>query len=340
MSDLPADQGFWLAPDWQRHERCWLSWPFRPESWKGLLDHACLAHAALARVIAQYEPVTVAVPPGLELEAKLQLGRGIDIAPLELDDSCLRDIGPGFLVDESGARAGTLFRFNGWGNRLHGYARDAEFGRWLLERLDFPAHDCPLTLEPGAIQVDSIGTLIALRSAILTDSRNPTLDRRQAEELLATFLGVGRIIWLEDAAEIDWPWRQTADLVRFCGPAHVLCTAGYGADDPLTPYLDEIAAQLDDQRDALGRPLKVERVGRAGPGDEGAAPGGLDSYLNFYLANDAVVVPEFGAAGDRAAQEAIAAAFPGREVVPLDIGVLRYRGLGFHSLTLPVPGGG
>ena len=334
MNELPADLGYWLAPDWQTHDQCWLAWPFRPDSWGGLFEHACLAHAAIARAIAEFEPVTVVVRPGFEKEARLQLGRGIELAPLELDDSWLRDIGPGFLFNRDGGRAGVAFQFNGWGNRVHGYERDAEFARWLLDQLALPRHDCPLSLETGAIQVDSVGTLIALRSGILDAHRNPTVDQRLVEELLAMFLGVGKIIWLDDSPERDWPWRQTVDLVRFCGPAHVLCAEGYGPDDPLARRLDDIASQLAEAHDALGRSFRIDRVARATPARESS---GLDSYLNFYLANGAVFVPSYGGETDEAAQAVIGQAFSGRSVVPVDAGVLRVRGMGCHSLTLPIP---
>lgn len=336
MKEVPADHGFWLPPDWQRHERCWLAWPYRPESWAGFYDHACLSHAALARAICEYEPTTVLVRPGVEDEARLQLGRAVDIAPLALDDSWLRDIGPGILVNDEAQRAGVAFRFNGWGNRVHGYEADAAFAQWLPNELNLPAFPCPLTMECSGVQVDGIGTLIALTSGLLDDNRNPTLSPQDVEELLAMFLGARKIVWLDDTLWAAAPWRQTVDVVRFCGPAHVLVAAGFGPDDPLAGELDLIAEQLASERDGLGRTLQVGRVPRAAPRDELDARG-FGSYLNYYLGNGAVMVPQFGHEHDEEACALIRDAFPKRDVVAIDVGVLRHRNMGWHSLTLPIP---
>lgn len=332
MSEVPADRGFWMAPDWYRHERCWLAWPFRPESWAGAYEHACLTHAAFARGLSEYEPVTMLVRPGLEKEAQLQLGRGVDIDTLQLDDSWLRDIGPAVLLNDDGARAGAAFPFNGWGNREHGYATDAKFAEWLLSTLGLAHYACPITLEASALQTDSVGTLIALESAILDDNRNPTHDRQMIEELLAMFLGVRKIIWLDDSGLPAELWRQTVDVARFCGPATVLCAQGQGPDDPLVHILDDLAEQLSAEHDALGRELEVRRVPRAT-----SAIGNLDSYLNFYLANGAVFIPAFGVDNDEVAQGTVAELFSDRDIVALETGVLRLRGMGWHSLTTPVP---
>ena len=314
-----------------------MAWPFRPEAWGAWFEHACLVHAALAREIARHEPVTVLVRPGLEKEAGFALGRDVNVVPHELDDSWLRDTAPVFVVDERGAVAGVCLQFNGWGNRVHDYGHDGDFAGWLLEQLDRPAFSCPLTLEGSAVQQDAIGTLIALRSVVLGADRNPTIDLTFVEELLATFLCARKIIWLDDSPEGSWPWKQTCDLVRFCGPSHVLCAGSYGDDDPLSRQLEDIRLQLEQERDAMGRSLKVDVVPRAKPAEVEQAGDGLWSYLNYYLANDAVIVPAFGSPADETAQAILSEAFPSRSVMGLDPGVLPLRGMGFHSLTVGVP---
>ena len=61
------------------------------------------------------------------------------------------------------------------------------------------------------------------------------------------------------------------------------------------------------------------------------------SYANFYVANEAVLVPVFACAQDDAACGIIAECFPGRRVVPLDSRAL-VAGLGaLHCLTQQVP---
>ncbi len=66
--------------------------------------------------------------------------------------------------------------------------------------------------------------------------------------------------------------------------------------------------------------------------------GASNSYVNYYIANDGVVMPAFGMPGpDSAAYEAIAAAHPDRVVVQVPIPNLRTGGGGIHCITQQQP---
>ena len=61
------------------------------------------------------------------------------------------------------------------------------------------------------------------------------------------------------------------------------------------------------------------------------------SYLNFYLATGAVVLPMFGDPMDDAAFKAISGAFPDRQAIQLDASDLVYGGGGIHCITQQQP---
>ena len=61
------------------------------------------------------------------------------------------------------------------------------------------------------------------------------------------------------------------------------------------------------------------------------------SYINFYLANGAVILPIFDDAMDSAAFHAIQAAFPDRRIVQVDAFDLIYGGGGIHCITQQQP---
>ena len=61
------------------------------------------------------------------------------------------------------------------------------------------------------------------------------------------------------------------------------------------------------------------------------------SYVNFYIANGGIVMPKFGVPADDAARAAIAAAFPDRTVVQVDISTLAGGGGGIHCITQQQP---
>jgi agmatine deiminase len=61
------------------------------------------------------------------------------------------------------------------------------------------------------------------------------------------------------------------------------------------------------------------------------------SYTNFYIANNAIIMPAYGIDADHAAADVLTHAFPGREVVPVRINHLAHGGGGVHCITQQQP---
>ena len=61
------------------------------------------------------------------------------------------------------------------------------------------------------------------------------------------------------------------------------------------------------------------------------------SYVNFYLANGAVIAPAYGIAEDAQAAETLRRAYPDRRVVTLELRDLFRGGGGIHCITQQEP---
>ena len=94
---------------------------------------------------------------------------------------------------------------------------------------------------------------------------------------------------------------------------------------------------LSRSKDAKGRRLKV--IEMAGPREvRSSAHGFLDSYVNFALVNGAVITAQFGDRDrDRGCRQTLRDAFPGREVVQLNVDRLHRGGGGIHCVTQQEP---
>jgi len=337
MNTTPAEDGFYMPPDWGPHERCWMAWPCHMGAWGESIDQACLATAALARAIATYEPVNMLVPGELIPLARLQLGSLVTIWEAELDDSWSRDTAPNFLVNGEGGLAGAVFDFNAWGNKFRDYGSDARLGEWMLREMNLPCYHVPMTLEGGSIHVDGSGTLITTQSVAFNTDRNPTLDQRQIEERLAMFFGVRKVIWLPEGLVGDRADGQVNKVARFVAPGRIMCAVASDKSDPNAANLKDNIAQLSEERDALGRTLEVVEIPLPNPLQHEDGHLLTRSYLDFYLGTGAVYIPAFDDAMDETAAGLIGAAFPQREIVQLDMAEITQRGGAIHCMTQQQP---
>ena len=70
---------------------------------------------------------------------------------------------------------------------------------------------------------------------------------------------------------------------------------------------------------------------------ESASPRFCRSYVNFYLANGAVIMPCYGVREDRVAHDLFRRVFPERAVVPVSIDEIAAGGGGIHCITQQQP---
>jgi len=112
-------------------------------------------------------------------------------------------------------------------------------------------------------------------------------------------------------------------------------------EDPADPQyapLRENLARLKAAETASGRPLQVVTIDhpqRRLDDDDGHRISA--SYINFYVANGAVLMPGFDDPHDKPARETVARLFPGREVVQLPTIELARLAANIHCATQQQP---
>lgn len=274
-----------------------------------------------------------------EAEAAQACGPDVEVWQARLDDSWLRNSGPTFLLDPAGTLAGAAWRFNAWGEKWPDFALDAALATSILDRLGITRFAAPFVLEGGSIHTDGEGTLLTSEQCLLNPNRNPGLSRGEIERNLGEWLGVERVVWLGEGLENDGTDGHIDNLACFARPGLVLATS---CDDPhdanYLPLKDNLA-RLKAAGDAKGRAFDVVELPI--PSRRDTAAGRLAmSYVNFYVANGAVIVPVFDDPMDRVAAERIGAAFPGRAVVQIRALDILEGGGGIHCITQQQPMGG
>ncbi len=326
-----------MPAEWERHERCLMGWPARDDMWGERLGRARRDYATVANAIADHEPVLMLARARDARAARAACAEAVEVVEMPLDDSWLRDSGPIFVRDEHGAPAGVDFVFNAWGEKFLPYDDDARLAERVLELLRIPRRSFPLVLEGGAITVDGQGTLITTESVLLNRNRNPTATRAEVEAILSAALGVEKVIWLADGLVEDRDTDGHVDNVcHFLSPGRVIVQT---VTDPANPNHERLAANRELLRaatDARGRPLEVLELAHLPYLTDTEEPT-VAPYLNFYLANGAVVVPVSDEGTDADALATIARALPDREVVPVPGATLAHGGGGVHCITQQQP---
>jgi agmatine deiminase len=317
--------------EWEPHERTLMGWPCRLELWGETIDQARADYAAVANAIAQFESVTMIANPGADAQdARSACSASVEIVELPLDDSWLRDCGPIYTYADGGQRVALHFRFNAWGEKFPPWDKDAAIGRLIAERLGDPVLEVSLVLEGGSILTDGHGTLLTTEQCLLNPNRNPSVSREQIEAELRTQLGVSEIVWLGHGLVEDRDTDGHVDLIAaFTEPGRVLLQT-VPEDNPNFAHCEENRARLG----AAG--IEVMQMPFL-PYTQVAGENVAVSYLNFYICNRGVIVPIAGAESDAPALEIIAAAYPGREIVPAPGAVLAFGGGGPHCITQQVP---
>ncbi len=334
----PVEDGFHMPAEWAPHAGCWMAWPRHEETFGANMEAARDAYAAVARAIARFEPVTMLAHPDDADDAASQCGGAVALKAVAIDDSWMRDTGPTFVVDGRGGVAGIDWRFNAWGENYPDHALDEAVAGAVLESLSMRRYPAPIVLEGGAIHTDGAGTLMTTASVVLNENRNPGLTREDAEALFGDWLGVERTIWLEDALEHDDTDGHVDNLACFLAEGVVAAMAPGGAGDAMDDALLKNLEILTYATDANGRRLEIVHLPRPRrmewQGNALAA-----SYVNFYMANGAAIMPSFDDPADALARDRLAAALPGREIVQLP-GLEIVRGGGcIHCITQQQPVG-
>jgi agmatine deiminase len=330
----PRADGFAMPAEWESHEACYMEWPTltRKGMWGERFDRAMGDYAEVANAIGAFEPVVMVCDPDQRADARRMCGEAVEILPLPIDDSWMRDNGPIFVRDGEGRVALVHFGFNAWGEKFHPYDKDADVPRHIATHLGMRRYEAPFVLEGGSFFVDGEGTLITTEQCLLHPNRNPAMSREAIEEGLRDHLGVETIIWLGLGHSTDRDTDGHIDgIACYVAPATVALLA---PDDPTDPDRDpgrDNLERLRAARDARGRGFEVIPFQ--------TTPPGTVPYLNFYLANGGVIAPIAGRPEDGEALDQIAKLFPEREVVPVAGETLCFGGGGPHCITQQLPTG-
>jgi agmatine deiminase len=337
----PAAGGYRLPAEWEPHHATWVAWPHNPATWPGRFEPVPAQFAHFVRTLAAFEPVHV-LAGGVEVMAAASHWLGdvpaVTLWDIPTNDAWCRDHGPMFLSGPPELPPALVdWEYNAWGGKYPPFDRDNAVPREIARRLGFRRFAPGIVLEGGAVEGNGRGTILTTETCLLHPNRNPALGREDIERYLAEYCGARHVLWLSGHGIAgDDTDGHIDQLARFVNPTTVVAMSEENAADENHGPLQENLARLRAMRDQDGRPLDVVPLRMPRPkyvGDQRVPAG----YANFYIANGAVLVPQFEDPADEAALAVLRDLFPGRRVIGLPSLDLVW-GLGsFHCMTQQQP---
>ena len=327
----PAADGFYFPGEWAPHELTIMVLP-PPQNWKGYgipLEDVRGQWADVANRLSEYEHVLMVVRAQDTAIAKQIFSREIELIELPVNDGWARDSGPMVLVNGKGERRIAGFTFNGWGAKFPPYSDDALLKGSLAKHFEMPMYPIDLVMEGGAVAVDGDGTALTTEQCLLNKNRNAGADRARVEKLLNDSLGTKKVIWLGKGLEPDPITDGHIDgIAAFAAPGVVLLHTTDDRNDPNFAICRDAKRRLTEATDARGRKLDIIEL-----------PLDADhSHINFYIANDCVLVPTSSSRKhNEHALAILREAFPRREVVGIESEILGEGGGGIYCITQQIP---
>ena len=320
------------------HRRTWMAFGASADLWGDMLLAVQNNLGLIASTIARFEPVTMLVRPDEVELARDKCGPDVELVSCALDDLWMRDSGPIFVNANDGTQMALDFNFNGWGGKQE-HRHDHKVASITAKLAGVKLRKTNIVLEGGGIEVDGHGTALITESSVLNENRNPGLSKAAAEVQLKALLGLQHIIWLPGIRGRDITDAHIDFYARFAAPGVVLVHT----DPDMSSYVYAMTLRhvdiLRSAKDANGNALKIvlieaPRTVRSEFQNVNFAAG----YLNYYVINDALIMPEFGdVSADDNARKILQELYPDRLVVPLNIDCIAAGGGGIHCTTQQEP---
>ena len=304
-----------MPAEWETHEQCWMMWPTGldldryPDTKRMQKGYAVAANA-----ISQFETVTIVANDSDTEECRNLIDQSVRVHNLQIDDSWCRDTGPTFITD--GKKLGGVdWEFNNYGESLGpDYLNDQKLAKEITKITSSDYFDAPIVLEGGGIHTDGKGTLMITEDVLLDPKRNPGLDKKEAEKILSNYLGVEQFIWLIAALEYDDTGGHIDNLACFAPDNVIIALNEEDPEDSNYDRLKENLSRLSGANDINGKAYEIVKIDQ--PSYDSFLNERLPmSYINFYIANNGIVMPVFNDAKDADAIEKIQNVFKNKSVV-------------------------
>lgn len=328
-----------------KHEGTWLQWPHNFTYGKGHKEKLESIWIEMTSVLSEGENVHIIAYDRYEKEYIYDLlyEEGINMDKIDFyiiptDDVWARDTAPIFVYDKDNNLKLMDWGFNGWGKKTP-YKKDAAIGNKLSKQLGMERINLnDVVLEGGAFELDGNGTFLSTRSAVTNKNRNPKLSEAEIEEVIEENLGATNFIWLDGVPGLDITDFHIDGFAKFHDKSTLITMKKEDLQEWGVSNKD--IRTLMNAKNAYGKPYKFVYLPITKNNvvlNSGKKLGYRGSYINYYIGNNVVLVPNYHDPNDKIANAAIQKLYPDRKVIGIDVRELYKDGGMIHCVTQQQP---
>ncbi len=339
----PFEDGYRFPAEWEPHVATWLTYPHNDDSFPGKLESIYPSYLRFIAEITKSEKVRINVPPAFKNQLLRQLDETcVDSAQVEIferesNDVWCRDHGPAFVVKDVPERQKAIvdWEFNAWGGK-YPHNADNRIAGAIAADFGLPVYKPGIVMEGGSVEFNGQGTLLTTRACLLNRNRNPRLNQQQIEQYLHDYYGIHQVLWLGDGIDGDDTDGHVDDITRFANANTIITAVETDKNDVNYEPLQENLRALRCMRLLNGRQPDIVELPMPAPvvynGQRLPA-----SYANFYITNDAIIIPTFRCPQDDRAMQILASCFTNRRIVGIDSTDIVWGFGSFHCLSQQEP---
>ncbi|MCX7820910.1 MAG: agmatine deiminase family protein [Brevinematales bacterium] len=332
-----------LLAEWEKQDGVLIAWPDLHTDWVDILDEVEACYLEIAKAIAEYEKLLVITLKTEDLKRKFNENRinvsNVLFFELNYNDTWARDFGP-ITVKTSKEFEVLDFTFNGWGLKFASNF-DNELTRRLFQKGIFKNSKLKtlnFVLEGGSIDTNGKGILLTTTNCLLSPNRNPEFTKKEIENNLKNYLGVDKIIWIQNGHLLGDDTDSHIDTIaRFVNENTIVYVSP--PEDQRDPHYDDFK-KMEEEFNILSKNFNVFPLPFAKAifdEDGNRLP---STYANFLIINEALLLPIYNdMERDDKAIGIIKEVFPDRKIIPINsIPLIKQHG-SIHCVTMQLPQG-
>lgn len=358
MSQLSLQNKYTLPFEGGKHKGTIIELPYRRDTWRLNAVPAISVFKEIVSIISKYENVYLLVDLSIDDSVCNQfIMNNVFIIRCKYNDSWARDNTLLFMSNGKNIKA-VDYGFNAWGGSVDGlypyYLDDNNLGKFLIDYFKCDSiSKKDFILEGGSIHSDGEGCLITTEACLLSKGRNSSLTKDEIELELKNTLGIDKVLWIPHGIYNDETNEHVDNVCCFLAPGVVALASCEDENDIQYQYYMEAYNYLSNATDSKGRKLEIvnipvpktlymtsEEAKGLEISDAIERPENnrlAGSYINFYMSDKFVLVPQFGVEEDEIALNILKKYYPNKDVYGIKSREILLAGGNIHCVTMQVP---